>query len=144
MKILLDTNVIFSAFAARGLAQAVFELCLENHTIVTSERILSEMATHLRKKLKMPDEKARLITDFLRESCLLGEGVPIRKSACRDEKDLHVLGLAEKIRPDFIVTGDLDLLVQKKYHKTCIVTPREFWEKEKKRKHSVRSTSYDA
>ncbi|HCS49103.1 MAG: putative toxin-antitoxin system toxin component, PIN family [Candidatus Aminicenantes bacterium RBG_19FT_COMBO_58_17] len=134
MRILLDTNVIFSAFAARGLAQAVFELCLENHTIVISEPILFELSTHLRKKLKMPDEKAGLIIDYLKESCFLGQEAPVKIGACRDKEDLHILGLAEKMQADFIVTGDRDLLVLKKYRQTSIVTPREFWEKEKKRR----------
>ncbi len=134
MKILFDTNVIFAGFATRGLAQAVFELCLGKHTIIISESILSELSSHLKKKLKMPQEKVRLIIDYLRESCLLGEEASIKKSACRDKKDIHILGLAEKMRPDFIVTGDMDLLVLKKYRTTSIVNPREFWEKEKRRK----------
>ncbi|MFP4082034.1 MAG: putative toxin-antitoxin system toxin component, PIN family [Candidatus Aminicenantes bacterium] len=134
MRVLFDTNVIFSAFAARGLAQAVFELCLEKHTILISEAILSELSAHLFKKLKMPAENVQLIIDYLRESCFLGEQALVEKSACRDEKDIHILGVAEKMRPDFIVTGDRDLLVLKQFHKTSIVTPREFWEKEKKRK----------
>jgi putative PIN family toxin of toxin-antitoxin system len=134
MMVLLDTNVIFSAFAARGLAQAVFELCLEKHTIIISEQILSELSAHLHKKLIMPDQKVRLIIDYLRESCFLGEEAPVRKSACRDKNDLHVLALAEKTRPDCIITGDEDLLVLKNHRSVPIVSPREFWEKEKKRK----------
>jgi len=134
MRILLDTNVIISALAARGLAQAVFELCLENHTIVISETILFELSTHLRRKLRMPEEKVGLIIDYLKESCFLGEEAPARKGACRDEEDLHILGLAEKMQADFIITGDRDLLVLKKYRQTSIVTPREFWEEEKKRR----------
>ncbi len=134
MRILLDTNVIFSAFAARGLAQAVFELCLENHTIVISEPILSELSTHLRKKIRMPEEKVGLIIDYLKESCSLGDKAPTKKGACRDAEDLHILGLAEKMRVDFIITGDSDLLVLKQYRQTSILTPREFWEEEKKRR----------
>jgi uncharacterized protein len=133
MKVLLDTNVIFSAFAARGLAHAVFELCLEKHTILISETILSELSSHLIKKLKIPQEGVHLIIDFLRESCFLGEVAFVNNTACRDKKDVHILGLAEKIRPEFIVTGDEDLLVLKQYKNTLIVNPREFWEKEKKR-----------
>jgi putative PIN family toxin of toxin-antitoxin system len=133
MRILLDTNIIFAAFATRGLAQAVFELCLERHTIVISEFILFELSAHLRKKLEMPAEKAGLIIGYLKESCLLGEEATARKSACRDEEDLHILGLAERMRPYFIVTGDKDLLALKKYCCVSIVTPREFWEEEKKR-----------
>jgi predicted nucleic acid-binding protein len=43
MRIVLDTNVIVAAFAARGLCADVFEVCLENHTIIISEFILSEV-----------------------------------------------------------------------------------------------------
>ncbi len=134
MKVLLDTNVIFSAFATRGLAQAVFELCLERYTIVISEHILSELSAHLHKKLKMPDQKVQLIIDYFRECCLLGEEAPVRKIACRDEEDIHILGLAEKAHPACIITGDEDLLVLKKHRSIPILSPREFWEKEKKRK----------
>ena len=134
MKVLLDTNVIFSAFAARGLAQAVFELCLERYTIVISEHILSELSSHLHKKLKMPDQKVQLILDYLREYCLLGEEAPVGKIACRDEEDIHILGLAEKANPAYIITGDEDLLVLKEHRPVPILSPREFWEKEKKRK----------
>ncbi len=135
MRVLLDTNVIFSAFATRGLAQAVFELCLERHTIIISEGILSELAVHLGKKLRMPNGNVQMITDYLRESCFLGEGTSVGESACRDKKDIHILELAKKMQPDFIITGDMDLLVLKRYRKTSIVTPRGFWEKEKRRKH---------
>lgn len=133
MKVIFDTNVIFSAFATRGLAHAVFELCLEKHTILISETILSEMFFHLQNKLKMPSENVHMIIAYLRESSMLGEEVFVDNKAFGDKKDIHILGLAEKMHPEFIVTGDEDLLVLKKYRKTLIVTPREFWEKEKKR-----------
>jgi uncharacterized protein len=133
MKVIFDTNVIFSAFATRGLAHAVFELCLERHTILISETILSELFSHLQNKLKMPSENVHMLISYLKESCLLSEEAFVDNKACRDKKDIHILGLAEKMHPEFIVTGDEDLLVLKKYRKTLIVTPREFWEKEKKK-----------
>ncbi|MFZ2053900.1 MAG: putative toxin-antitoxin system toxin component, PIN family [Candidatus Aminicenantales bacterium] len=113
---------------------AVFELCLEKHTIIISERILSELSFHLQRKLKLPVKRVEMIIDYLKASCFLGQETPVKKSACRDEEDLHILGLAEKMRPDFIVTDDSDLLVLKRCRQTSIVTPREFWEKEKKRR----------
>lgn len=133
MKVLFDTNVIFSAFATRGLAHAVFELCLGRHTILISATILSELSSHLQKKLKMPSENVQRIISYLKESCKLGEEAFVNNKACRDEKDIHILGLAEKMRPEFIITGDEDILVLKKFRETWIVTPREFWEKEKKK-----------
>jgi len=91
------------------------------------------LISHLHNKLKMPSENVHMIIAYLRESCMLGEEAFVDKKACRDKKDIHILGLAEKMRPEFIVTGDEDLLMLKKYRKTLIVTPREFWEKEKKK-----------
>jgi putative PIN family toxin of toxin-antitoxin system len=134
MKILHDTNDHFAAFATRGLTQAVFELCLERHTIITSESILSELAAHLQKKLKMPDKTVGLIIDYFKGSCLLGQESPVKKGACRDEEDLHILGLAVNVEADFIITGDSDLLVLRKFRKTSIITPREFWEIERKKR----------
>jgi predicted nucleic acid-binding protein len=43
MKVLLDTNVIIAAFAARGLSADVLELCLSGHTVIASEHILSKV-----------------------------------------------------------------------------------------------------
>jgi len=45
---------------------------------------------------------------------------------CRDKDDDHVLACALETKADYLVTGDGDLLILKKFHKTCIVTPREF------------------
>jgi len=40
MRVILDTNVILAAFASRGLADAVFELCLDKHEIIIGEYTL--------------------------------------------------------------------------------------------------------
>jgi putative PIN family toxin of toxin-antitoxin system len=129
VKVVLDTNVIFSAFATHGLAHAVFELCLQHHEIVVSRPILKELEVHFTGKLKMPSEKSREILAFLNEFCLVGKPAALKKSACRDRSDDHVLGLALAARADCIVSGDQDLLVMKKIQKTPILNPRQFWEK---------------
>ena len=41
MKVVLDVNVILSAFATRGLCEAVMSLCLDRHTIVLCEPMLA-------------------------------------------------------------------------------------------------------
>jgi predicted nucleic acid-binding protein len=37
MRIVLDSNVIVAAFAARGLCESVMEVCLSEHEIFFSE-----------------------------------------------------------------------------------------------------------
>jgi putative PIN family toxin of toxin-antitoxin system len=128
MRVILDTNVILAAFAGRGLAHALFELCLEKHEIIISEHILSEVQRNLQKKMKMPKDKVLMITEYLREFCTFSNHKRLDKKACRDIDDVKILGLSEVAKPDYIITGDKDLLVLKKFHSVPIITPREFWE----------------
>jgi putative PIN family toxin of toxin-antitoxin system len=128
MRVILDTNVILAAFAGRGLAHALFELCLEKHEIIISEHILSEVQRNLQKKLKMPGEKTQRIIQYLTEFCTIRSYRKLDKMVCRDPNDIKILGLSEVAKPDYIVTGDMDLLVLKEFHAIPIITPREFWE----------------
>ena len=130
----LDTNVILAAFAGRGLANALFELCLEKHEIIISEHILSEVQRNLQKKMKMPKNKILMITEYLKEFCTFSYHKRLDKEACRDIDDVKILGLSELAEPDYIITGDKDLLVLKKFHSVPIITPREFWEISKSRR----------
>jgi len=50
MRIVLDVNVVVAAFAARGLCESLFELCLGNHEILLSEPLLAEIRRNLTKK----------------------------------------------------------------------------------------------
>jgi uncharacterized protein len=136
MKVILDTNVIFSAFAARGLANAVFELCLDKHAVIISEHILSELQNNFQKKLKMPRDKVQLVIKYLREFCTVSDYKRVDKEICRDLEDAKILGLSEMTKPEYIITGDADLLTLKEHDGVPIITPREFWEisKDKRRR----------
>ena len=130
MKIILDTNVIIAAFAARGLCNAVFELCLDRFDVVLSEAILRETFSRLNDKIKLPPAQCKIIVAYLRENGSVSEIDEIDdpdESVCRDRNDLHILGLAQHASADYIVTGDKDLLELGRYKSTKIVTPREFW-----------------
>ena len=127
MKIILDTNVIIAAFAARGLCSAVFELCLDRFDVVLSESILQETRNHLHDKIKLPVAQCEAIISYLRANCSVSQVDDVEASACRDKDDLHVLGLAQHASADYIITGDKDLLDLVKYVSTIIVTQREFW-----------------
>jgi putative PIN family toxin of toxin-antitoxin system len=128
MRVILDTNVILAAFAGRGLANAVFELCLDKHEIIISEHILLELQNNLQKKLKMPKDKVQRIIEYLRKFCTLSPDKKLDKRICRDPEDIKILGLSELAEPDYIITGDSDLLTLKEFRSVPIITPREFWE----------------
>jgi putative PIN family toxin of toxin-antitoxin system len=127
MSIVLDANVVVAAFAARGLCESLFELCLGSHEILLSEPLLDEIRRNLTKKVKLQRQTAVGIERLLRENGSLLEPAAVAADACRDADDLHVLGLAKTGKADYLVTGDDDLLVLNRFGRCRIVTPRQFW-----------------
>ena len=126
MKIVLDANVVIAAFASRGLCESVVELCLHSHEIVLSEELLEEIVRNLRQKIKLPGNIVEDISKLLREQASMVSSVPLAAEVCRDPDDVKILGLAVAANADYIVTGDKDLLVLKKFQGVPIVTPRLF------------------
>ncbi len=128
MKVVLDANVVVAAFAARGLCEALFEVCLDGHDIVTSENLLEEIARSLRKKIKLPSATVNPIIQLIRENSTLLAPHQVSRTLCRDPQDLHVLGLAVAAHADALITGDKDLLDVRGIQGCRILSPREFWE----------------
>lgn len=126
MKVLLDANVVVAAFAAHGLCEALFEVCLDAHDLIISEELIAEIDKNLRNKIKLPSSTVSSIIGLLRENTQLYPPNPVEIDACRDPKDLHILGLAEAGGASCIVTGDKDLLILKKFERCRILTPRQF------------------
>ena len=126
MKIVLDANVVIAAFASRGLCESLMELCLHSHEIVLSEELLEEIVRNLRQKIKLPGNIVEDISKLLREHASMVSSVPLAAEVCRDPDDVKILGLAVAANADYIVTGDKDLLVLKKFQGVPIVTPRLF------------------
>ncbi|MBI4690766.1 MAG: putative toxin-antitoxin system toxin component, PIN family [Nitrospirae bacterium] len=127
MRVVLDSNVIVAAFAARGLCSEVFEVCLSGHSIVISEHILSEVKTSLIKKIRLPESVIKDIIGYLRDEAERVKPCELTDSPCRDKDDDIIIGTALSGNAEFIISGDDDLLVLKKYKGIDIVTPREFW-----------------
>jgi uncharacterized protein len=127
VKVVLDTNVILSAFGTRGLCEAVMAVCLDQHEMVLSEAILREVAQHLAGKFKVPAARAREIDALLREYATLVVPVEVPPNACRDADDRAVLGTAVAGDADCLVTGDADLLTLHQFQGIPIHSPRDFY-----------------
>ena len=126
MKVVLDANVIISAFATRGLCESILELCLSEHEIVLSEDLLGEILGNLRLKINLPVSILDDIGKFLREYAKMFIPVSLAPDTCRDPDDIKILGLASASTADYIVTGDKDLLILKKFQNIPILNPRSF------------------
>jgi putative PIN family toxin of toxin-antitoxin system len=129
LRVVLDTNVIVAAFAARGLCAEVFEVCITGHTLVASEYILAEVDKNLLKKIKLPHSAVREVIEYLRDTAEIVEPDAVSPASCRDKHDLPVIGTATKGNASVIVTGDADLLSLKSCLGIDILTPREFWDR---------------
>jgi len=127
MKIITDSNIIISAFSSHGLCKSLFEFLIENHTIIISEYIIQEVDRIFLKKLKMPKENVDEIVLFLRETAFISDYTIPLKQISRDVKDDPILGICEQQNIDYILTGDKDLLVLKKYKNVRIISPRDMW-----------------
>lgn len=127
MKVILDANVLVAAFAARGLCNDLFEVCLSEHEIVTCKGLLGEVRAALIRKLKLPTRIAESVISFLAAHSVDVEPSPVEPGSCRDVSDLKVLGLADASQCDCLVTGDQDLLILKEFAGIPILSPRDFW-----------------
>lgn len=128
MKVILDANVLIAAVAGRGLCESILELCLEEHELIVSSVLLDEVYRGLIKKIKLPESMAREFCALLRKNATAATPVAVAEGACRDPKDLHLLGLCDSTTAVVLVTGDRDLIDSGWRGPTKIVTPRAFWE----------------
>lgn len=128
MRVLLDTNVLVSAFVARGLCAEVFEAVLAHHRLVVGEELLRELQQTLTAKLGFSAGRARDALGLLRRVGDQVEVVPLAFPVSRDPDDDAVLALARSGRVDCVVTGDRDLLTLERFEGTAILSPRGFWE----------------
>jgi uncharacterized protein len=125
--VVLDTNVVIAAFAARGLCESIFELCLEAHDLVVSDFLISELEQKLKQKLKLPNERVSEILDLYVRCSRSVVPKNVLAKECRDPDDLLVLGTCEASGADYLVSGDKDLLTIETFHETMIVSPRAFY-----------------
>ena len=129
MRIALDTNVLVSAFATRGLSSDVLNLILSDHQLVLGEMVLAELDRILRTKLKAPSDTVQETTTFLRTQAVVVSSAPPLDISIRDQDDLVVLSEAVLGLAEILVTGDQDLLSVADQAPIPILTPRGLWER---------------
>ena len=132
MRVVLDANFIIAAAAARGVCEAVFELCLDQHQLIICEGLLREIDKKLRFKINVPAPVVAEYLQLLRNNTETVTPSAVDPESCRDPDDLVILGLVSPGNVEAIVTGDQDLLVLGSYEKARIISPREFWEQERR------------
>ena len=129
MRVFLDTNVLASAAATRGLCSDVLREVLTSHELVTSPQVLSELKRILRTKFGVAQD---LIDDFIsliQQETVLAQPGPLPPVEIDDQDDLPILSAAISGRADAFVTGDKELLDLSEVENLAILSPRQFWDK---------------
>lgn len=129
MRVFLDTNVLASAFATRGLCEDVLREVLATHELIVSPLLLDELERVLRKKFNLPRVLASEILKFLKQETLLYEAGALPALEIKDRGDLILLSSALMGKADIFVTGDKELIELRKVKSLQVLSPRAFWEK---------------
>jgi uncharacterized protein len=128
LRVFLDTNVLVSAFATRGICADVLRVVLAEHILVTGEVVLRELTRVLRTRIGLPPGAVREIAEFLREHEVAPKPAVRARVPRRDPDDQWVVASAVDSRADVLVTGDRDLLDIAPDAPIKIVDPRGFWD----------------
>ena len=128
MRVFLDTNVLVSAFASRGLCAEVLELVLLDHALILGRNVVREFEKALREKVKLPVVRSTEIIDFVSSEAtqIVDKAEPAIVDV--DAADALVLGEALASHADIFVTGDAALLRLDAIGALKIASPRQFWE----------------
>jgi putative PIN family toxin of toxin-antitoxin system len=129
-KILLDTNILISAFGWGGKPRIIFKLILDNQVeLVTSPQLISELKKVLDyQKFGFPNDLKKKVIDLILEVSTI-VSPKIRVNIIKDDpSDNRILEAALCGSADFIITGDKHLLNLKEYTGMKIVTAAEFIE----------------
>jgi putative PIN family toxin of toxin-antitoxin system len=110
VRVFFDTNVLVSAFLARGLCADLLRLVLTEHTLVTSEVVLDELRDVLSRKGRLPPAQIEAIEIFLRDQPIAPRPAQTLQLGLVDGDDEWVVASAVLIEADLFVTGDQGVL----------------------------------
>lgn len=131
MKVFLDTNVIASATATRGLCADVLRTVFEFHDLVVSEHLLAELRRILKDKFGASPDMIADVVWLLQQDTIVAESQPFADILLKDPADVAIVSSAINGAADILVTGDKEILNLKRVATLEIVTPRQFWDKER-------------
>lgn len=135
-KIVIDTNVFVSAIIQRGYPNLIVDtLFIEGKIqLCISDQVLEEYYSVLSRK------KFIKYLDFVSKSETILAAIEAKATWCypktkidliRDKDDNKFLEVANESKANFLITGNTNDFTMKKFKKTFIVTPKEYWEKYK-------------
>ena len=127
MKVFLDTNVLASGIATRGLCSELLESVIHDHELLTCKPVLQELERVLSEKLRLPETVVAGFLALLKAEGTVVESRKIPPISIKDADVTPVLACAIAGKADVFVTGDKELLDLRKIEDLAVVSPRELW-----------------
>jgi len=128
VKAVFDTNVLIAAFLTEGICSGLLIRARKQaFNLVLCDDIIREFEGILIKKFKLTSTDIPEISAIVSEAAseILHNLDPI-PNICRDPNDDMIIACAIDAAADYIVTGDEDLLILKRYRDIVIINPRNF------------------
>ncbi len=129
MRLFLDTNVLASALATRGLCADLLQRIATEQTLLVGVPVIDELRVILPRSFKLPSSVVEAFIDLLGD---VGGGVseiqplPVE---CPDPDDMSIVGCALAANAEMFVTGDKALLGMERIPQMLVVSPRECWQR---------------
>ena len=128
MRVFLDTNVLVSAFASRGICADLLRHILVEHDLITGEAVLTELKRTLLKRINVPPKVVADIEHLLRDHQVVAKPRRHLDLGLRDADDEWIIASAVAGEADALVTGDRDILEAIVHLPIRVYSPRQFWE----------------
>jgi len=127
LKVFLDTNVLASAIATRGLCSELLESVIHDHELLTCQPVLRELEGALIEKLRLPEAVVAGFLALVKAEDTIVESRKNPSIRIKDSDDIPILACAIAGKADVFVTGDKELLELRKIEDLAVVSPRELW-----------------
>ena len=128
MKVFLDTNVLASAFATRGLCSDVLRKVFASHDLYTSIEVLDELRGVLKNKFGFPENLIKKIFLLLQREANMAYSQEQVEIHIKDKADIPIVNAAMATGIHVFVTGDKELQDLARIGNLEIISPRKFWE----------------
>lgn len=131
MRVFLDTHVIASATATRGLCADVLRTVIAFHELVVSDHLIEETRRILKDKFGAPPELVADVVWLLGQDTITANVLPLADLPLKDPADRAIVSSAINGLAEVLITGDKEVLNLRRVGSLEILTPRQFWDKER-------------
>lgn len=127
MRVFLDTNVLASSIATRGVCSELLESIIHEHVLLTCQLVLDELERVLADKFQLPQPVIVGFLGLLKAESRIVASQDTLSLSIKDAADISILACAIAGEAEVFVTGDRELLDLKQAKGLPIVSPRQLW-----------------